>query len=190
MELLSLRKIRRIWPQHRGPGPPAPAHGSTDFIKRRSLASGSMARIESCEPVPQLLISVVHRRNDGWGGGSTEFEFSWATVVGFRWGLLLRDHIGKGNVFMLTLIGGEQQRSLATVRRLGRCLSTVRTASGEASAPRTCAKASSTSLLASRPSNCSDRWWKTRIWWLPKVRWVLGLRPKIRTICGTIYRGF
>jgi hypothetical protein len=43
MELFSLRKIHRICPQHRGPGPPAPAHGSTDFIKRRSLATGSTA---------------------------------------------------------------------------------------------------------------------------------------------------
>jgi hypothetical protein len=85
-------------------------------------------------------------------------------------------------VFMLTLIDGEQQRSMAMVRQLGRYLSTVRAASGEASAPRTCAKASSSSLLASRPTNCSDQQQKTRIWWLPKVRRVLDLRPKIRTI--------
>jgi hypothetical protein len=69
-------------------------------------------------------------------------------VVGFRRGLLLRDHNDDGNVFMLTLIDGEQQRSPATVRRLGRCLSTVRAASGEALAPWTCIKASSSSLLA------------------------------------------
>jgi hypothetical protein len=61
---------------------------------------------------------------------------------------------------------------------------------GEASAPRTCTKASSSSLLASRPTNCSDRRQKTRIWWLPMVRRVLDLRLKICTICGTIYRGF
>jgi hypothetical protein len=42
-------------------------------------------------------------------GGSPEFEFSQATVVGFRGGLLLWDHNDKGNVFMLTFIGGEQQ---------------------------------------------------------------------------------
>jgi hypothetical protein len=65
MELFFLRKIRRICPQHRGPGPPAPAHGSTDFIKRRSLASGSTARFESSEPVSQLLIWAIHRRSDG-----------------------------------------------------------------------------------------------------------------------------
>jgi hypothetical protein len=49
-------------------------------------------------------------------GGSPEFEFFWATVVGFRRGLLLRDHSNEGNVFMLTLIGRERQRSPATVR--------------------------------------------------------------------------
>jgi hypothetical protein len=93
-------------------------------------------------------------------------------------------------MFMLTLISGERQWSLATARQLGRCLSTVRAASGEASDPRTCAKASSSSLLASRPTNCSDRRRKTQIWWLPMVQRVLDLRPKIRTICGTIYKGF
>jgi hypothetical protein len=66
MELFSLRKIRRICPQHRGPGPPAPAHGSTDFIKRRPLATRSMAQIKRIESVSQLLISVVHHRSDGW----------------------------------------------------------------------------------------------------------------------------
>jgi hypothetical protein len=64
MELFSL-KIRRICPWHRGPGPPAPAHGSTDFIKRRSLATRSTTQIKPIEPVPRLLISVVHRRSDG-----------------------------------------------------------------------------------------------------------------------------
>jgi hypothetical protein len=54
MELFSLRKIRRICPQHRGPGPPAPAHGSTDFIKRWSLAIGSTARIKPIESVSLL----------------------------------------------------------------------------------------------------------------------------------------
>jgi hypothetical protein len=85
---------------------------------------------------------------------------------------------------MLTLIGRERQQSPATVRRFSRCLSTVRAASGEASAPRTCAKASFSSLPASRPTNCSDRRQKTQIWWLLRVRRVLVLRPKIRTTCG------
>jgi hypothetical protein len=71
-----------------------------------------------------------------------------------------------------------------------RCLLMVRAASDEASAPRTCAKASSSSLLASRPTNCSDQWRKTQIWWLPRVWPVLDLGPKIHTICGAIYRGF
>jgi hypothetical protein len=88
-------------------------------------------------------------------------------------------------MFMLTLIDGERQRSPAMVRRLGRCLSTVRVASGEASASRTCTKASLSSILASRPTNCSDR-----LRWLPRVRHVIDLRPKIRTICGAIYKSF
>jgi hypothetical protein len=99
-------------------------------------------------------------------------------------------HIDEGNMFMLTLIGGERQRSSTVVRRLGQCVSMVRTASGEASALRTCAKASLSSLLASRLTNCSDRWRKTQIRWLPRVWRVLDLRPKICTICGAIYRGF
>jgi hypothetical protein len=68
MELFSLRKIRRICPWGGGPGPPASAHGSTDFIKCRSLATGSMAQIKSSEPVSRLLISPVHHRSDGRGG--------------------------------------------------------------------------------------------------------------------------
>jgi hypothetical protein len=54
MELFSLRKIRRICPQHRGPGPPVPAHGSTDFIKCQPLATGSTAQIKPIEPVSLL----------------------------------------------------------------------------------------------------------------------------------------
>jgi hypothetical protein len=57
MKLFSLRKIRRICPQHRGPDPPSPAHGPTDFIKRRPLVSGSMAQIESSEAVSLLVCS-------------------------------------------------------------------------------------------------------------------------------------
>jgi hypothetical protein len=66
MELFSLRKIRRICPQHRVPGPPVSAHGSTDFIKHRSLATGSTTQIKLIESVSPLLISVVHHRSDGW----------------------------------------------------------------------------------------------------------------------------
>jgi hypothetical protein len=63
-------------------------------------------------------------------------------------------------------------------------------ASGEASAPRTCAKASLSSLLAFGPTNCSEQCWKIQIWWLPRVQRVLDLRSKIHTICSAIYRGF
>jgi hypothetical protein len=74
---------------------------------------------------------------------------------------------------MLTLIGGERQRSPAMVRQLGRCLSTVRVASGEASAPRM-AEASSFStdqLLRSAAENLNLV--------APRVRRVLHLRSKI-----------
>jgi hypothetical protein len=76
------------------------------------------------------------------------------------------------------------------VRRLGWCLVTVRAAVGEASAPRMCVEASSSSLLASRLINCSERGRKTQIWWLHRVQRVLDLQPKIHTIGGAIYRGF
>jgi hypothetical protein len=88
------------------------------------------------------------------------------------------------------LIGGGWQRSPAMVKQLSLCFMTVRVASGEASAPRTCTEASLSSLLASRPTNCSKRWRKTQIWWLPRVRRVLDLRSKICNIGGAIYRGF
>jgi hypothetical protein len=64
--IIFLKKIRRICSRQRGSGPPVPAHGSTDIIKHWSLAFGSMAQIESSEPVSRLLISPVHRRSDGW----------------------------------------------------------------------------------------------------------------------------
>jgi hypothetical protein len=89
MELFSLRKIRRICPRHRGPGPPAPAHRFMNFIKHRPLATGLTAQIDTSESVSRLLILVVHHRSDGRGGwlrpaaaraqahdGSPEFEFS------------------------------------------------------------------------------------------------------------------
>jgi hypothetical protein len=40
-------------------------HESTDFIKCRLLATGSMARIKPSEYVSRLLILVVHHRSDG-----------------------------------------------------------------------------------------------------------------------------
>jgi hypothetical protein len=54
MELFSLRKICIICPRHCGPGPPAPAHGSTDFIKCWSLATGSTIQIKPIESVSLL----------------------------------------------------------------------------------------------------------------------------------------
>jgi hypothetical protein len=179
MEVFSLRKIHRICPQHRGPGPPAPAHGSTHFIKCRPLATRSTSQIKPIELVSRLLISVDHHRSDSWDG----WLWPWAAPARSRGGaswlsvvarqslsfLELRCSVfnevcssDEGNMFMLTLICGEQQRSLATVRQLGRCLSMVRVASCEDSTPRTCTKDSSSSLLDSRPTNCSDRWWKLK----------------------------
>jgi hypothetical protein len=193
----------------RGPGPPAPAHRSMDFIKCRSLATGSTAQIKPLESVSWLLILVVYHRSnssDGWLWPGPALAHARTTRCGLArrltrvWVFLsyggrfsmrfAPHHNDEGNMFMLTLIGGERQWSPAMVRQLTRCLSTVRAASGEDSAPRTCAKASSSSLLASRPTNCSDRRRKTRIWWLSRVWWVLDLRLKIHTICGAIYRRF
>jgi hypothetical protein len=54
MGLFSLRKIHRICPRHCGPGPPAPAHGSTDFIKCWPLTTGSTARIKPIESASLL----------------------------------------------------------------------------------------------------------------------------------------
>jgi hypothetical protein len=57
MELFYVRKIHRICPQQRGLGPPTLSHGSMDFMKRWSLASGLMAQIESSELVSRLFIN-------------------------------------------------------------------------------------------------------------------------------------
>jgi hypothetical protein len=168
----------------------------SDWIKRTSISASNLSHSSPIRQLRRLALAGGGASSRSWWrvvaqcGGSPEFEFSRATVVGFQWGFLLWDHNDEGNVFMLILISTERQRSPAMVRRLGRCLSTVRVASGEASTPRACAKASSSSLLASQPTNCSDGQRKTQIWWLPMVRRVLDLWPKIHTICGAIYRGF
>jgi hypothetical protein len=78
----------------------------------------------------------------------------------------------------------------ATAARFGRCLVMVRTASGGAPASRACSEASSCSLLASCPANCSKQWQKTQIWWLPRVQRVLDLRAKMHTVGCAIYRAF
>jgi hypothetical protein len=200
MNLFSLREIYRICPQDCGPGPPTLAHGSTDFIKRRSLATGLMAQIKPSEPLSWLLISVVHHRSDGWLWPGA----AWARAHGgvsrpsaaAHWSSsFLEPRWSASNEvcsYGITVMRGTWlcQRSPTMVRQLSRCLVTVRAASGEALAPRTCAEASSSSLLASRPTNCSERRQKTQIWWLPRVRWVLDLWPKICTTGDTIYRGF
>jgi hypothetical protein len=130
MELFSLRKIRRICQQHRGPGPPTPAHGSTNFIKRWSLASGSMAQLHPSEPLSRLLISVVHHRSDGrssWlrpgaararargnallpstmARRSSNFpELQWSVFDEVcSYGITAT----RGNMFILTLIGEDRQ---------------------------------------------------------------------------------
>jgi hypothetical protein len=67
-DLFSLREIRRICPRDCGPSPPASVHGSTGFIKCRSLIQRSASKIYHREGVSRLLISIVHHRSDGWGG--------------------------------------------------------------------------------------------------------------------------
>jgi hypothetical protein len=202
MELFSLRKICRICPRGCGPGPPALAHGSTDFIKRQPLASRSMAQIEPSEPVSRPFITDPTVEAAGSGRGRRGITLAAARHGRARRLTGVRVFLSYGGRFPMRFAPtGSQRRGelnyanlnrrrATTVRWLGRWLATVRAASGEASTLRTCAEAFSNSLLASRPINCSERWWKTRIWWLPRVRWVVNLRPKIRTIGDTIYRGF
>jgi hypothetical protein len=176
---------------------------STDFIKHRSLASGSMAQIEPSELVSRLLISVVRHRSNGRGG------WLWPGVARHgqaRRVIGVRVFSSYGGRFSMRFVPmgsqrwGERDYANLNQRRAATepsnsevarpVLGDGEGASSEASAPRTCAKASSSSLLASWPTNCSERWWKTWIWWLPRVQRVLDLRPKIRTICSAIYRGF
>jgi hypothetical protein len=64
----------------------------------------------------------------------------------------------------------------------------LRSSSGSALTSRACAEASLCSLIASCPANCLKRWWKTRIWWLPRVQQVLDLWAKIHTMGCAIYR--
>jgi hypothetical protein len=58
----------RICTQDCGPGPPALAHRPTGFIKRRSLATGSMAQIKPSELLFLDLISNVELGADGYDG--------------------------------------------------------------------------------------------------------------------------
>jgi hypothetical protein len=90
MELFSLRKICRICPQHRGPGPPAPAHGSTDFIKRWPLATESTARIKPIESVSLLgcLDPIWHwvAIGSSWPMQESPSADLTTEVVGSGWG--------------------------------------------------------------------------------------------------------
>jgi hypothetical protein len=210
MELFSLRKIHRICPQHHGPGRPAPANGSTDFIKRRPLVTGSMAKIKPIESLSRLLISVIHHRSDGWGSwlrpGAAPARAHAARRGRARWLARVRVFSSYGGRFSMSFAPtGSQRWGGRVYANLNRPRAATKLDKWEVArpmlidgegglrwsfAPTTCTKASSSSLLASRPTNCSDRRWKTRIWWLPRVRRVLILRPKIHSICGAIYRGF
>jgi hypothetical protein len=165
-----------------------------------------MAWIKRSESVSRLLISVVHHRSDGWGGWLWPGAWGLALTAARHGrarrlaGVRVFSSYGSWFPMRFSTMGSQQrgerdyanlkQRRAAMVWRLGRWLATVRAASVEALALRTCAKASSSSLLASRSTNCFEWWWKTRIWWLPRVRQVLDLRSKIQSICGAIYRGF
>jgi hypothetical protein len=119
MDLFFLREIHRICPQDCGPGPPASAHGSTGFIKRRSLATGSTARIKPSEPLSRLLISAVHHQSDGWGG--------WLQT-GAGWA---RAH---GGAPRLTLMGS-QRRGELNWANLNRRRAATESDNGEAARP-------------------------------------------------------
>jgi hypothetical protein len=81
-------------------------------------------------------------------------------------------------------------RGLAVMARFDQTSTVVGSPLGGAPVPRTCDEASLSSPLASRPINCFERWRKTQIWWLPRVRLVLDIRAKTRTMGDAIYRGF
>jgi hypothetical protein len=172
-----------LWTGSTGVG--SRVHG---FIKRRSLATDPTVEVAGSGRGRRGLALAAARHDRAQRLTGVRIFSSY----GSRFSMIFAPTGSqqRGNLIMLTLIGREQRRSPATMRRLGQSLATVRVASGETSAPRACANASSSSLLASRPTNCSERWRKTWIWWLPRVRSVLDLRPKIRTIGSARYRGF
>jgi hypothetical protein len=202
MELFSLRKIRRICPRHSGSGPLVSAHRSTDFIKRWPLATGTMAQIKPIELVSLLrcldpiwrwvamsssqsmqespdadplaeaagsgrgrhwLMFTVARHDRAWRLTGVRVFWSYASWFSIRFAPMGSQRWG--------------ERVYANLNRWRAATkpSNSEAASGEALTPRTCTKASLSSLLASRPTNCSDRRWKTRIWWLPRVQQVLVL---------------
>jgi hypothetical protein len=158
MELFSLRKNRRIYPQHRGPGPPAPAQGSTDFIKRWPLATGSMAQIKPIKSVSLLgcLDSIWH-----WVAiGSSHPIWRWvaisssqpmqespgvdptAEVAGSDWGRHRLTLVGVqvyssyGGQFSIRFAPtGSQRRGECVYGNLNRRRATMKPGNGEAARP-------------------------------------------------------
>jgi hypothetical protein len=68
MDLFSIRESRRICPQDCSSSPPASAHGSMIFIKRRPLATGSTAWIKPSAPLFLDLISTADQGADDYDG--------------------------------------------------------------------------------------------------------------------------
>jgi hypothetical protein len=104
-----------------------PAHGSTDLHKitivDSLIYSSDLMRLTrwTAQVSPKRYSGGAARPHGGAmaeRGCSLEYRFSRVMVVGFRWGLLLRDHNDEGNSFMLTLVGGGRQWGLAMVRWL------------------------------------------------------------------------
>jgi hypothetical protein len=169
-----------------------------------------MAQIESSESVSQLLISAVHHQSNGWRGWLRPGQRGLMLTVA-RHGRARR-LVG---VWVLSSYGGRFLMRFAPTgsQRWGELdyanfnwrRAATEPGNGEAARPvlgdaegglrwsfnsKDVTEASLNSLLASRPTNSTERRWKTRIWWLPRVQRVLDLRPKIHTICSAIYRGF
>jgi hypothetical protein len=227
MELLSLRKICRICPQHRGPDPPSPAHGPTDFMKHRPSVSESMAQIESSESVSLLGCLDPIRRWVAIGSSQPMQESPGADPMaevassgrGRRRLMLavvcygqarrlvgVRVFSSYGGRFSMRFAPTESQRWGERIyANLNRRRATTKLGNGEASRPvlvdgegglqwsfgsKDMRQGFHELPSSSRMTNCFDRWRKTWIWWLLRLRQVLDLRLKICTIYGAIYRGF
>jgi hypothetical protein len=220
-ELFSLRKICRISPRHRGLGQPAPAHGSTDFIKCLPLATRSTARIKPIESVSLLGCLDPIRRWVAIGSSlpmqaTTEADGSdrgWRrlTLAAARRGRARRLtgvwlFLSFGGQFSIRFAPtGSQRRGERVYANLNRRRAAMKPDNSGVARPvlvdgegglqwsfssKDVRQGFLSSLLASRLTNCNDRRRKTQIWWLPRVRRVLVLLPKIHTTCGDIYRGF
>jgi hypothetical protein len=104
--------------------------------------------------------------------------------------LFLRDLDDARNSSYSLVMANTGHGGLAVMARFDQTSTVVGSPLGGAPVPRTCDEASLSSPLASRPINCFERWRKTQIWWLPRVRLVLDIRAKTRTMGDAIYRGF